>query len=63
DHVFMRIYNGTDTHAQGVITLPQGITAYALADGLMNPVGEKIPVKSTLELDLAPFKIQGICLY
>ena len=63
DHTFMRIYNGTEKPTKASITLPQGITAYALADGLMNPVGEKTPVTQTLEMELAPFKIQGICLY
>ena len=59
----MRIYNGTDTEEKAVITLPDTVTAYALADGLMNPVSEKQPVSKTLEMELAPYKIQGICLY
>ena len=63
DHIFMRIYNGTDTAEKAVITLPDTVTAYALADGLMNPVSEKQPVSKTLEMELAPYKIQGICLY
>ncbi len=63
DHVFMRIYNGTEKATKAVITLPKHISAYALADGLMNPVTEKMPVAKTLEIELAPFKIQGICLY
>ena len=63
DHIFMRIYNGIDTAEKAVITLPDTVTAYALADGLMNPVSEKQPVSKTLEMELAPYKIQGICLY
>ena len=63
DHLFMRIYNGTDAPTKAVITLPEHIKAYALADGLMNPTGEQRAVAGTLELELAPYKIQGICLY
>ncbi len=63
DHIFMRIYNGTDKSEKAVITLPDTITAYALADGLMNPVSEKMPANGTIEMELAPYKIQGICLY
>ena len=63
DHVFMRIYNGTNTPTKAIITLPETVTAYALADGLMTPIGEKQPVAKTLEVELAPYKVQGICLY
>ncbi len=63
DHVFMRIYNGTEKPVKAVITLPETVTAYALSDGLMNPVGQQQPITKTLEMELAPFKIQGICLY
>ena len=63
DHVFMRVYNGTDVPTKAVITVPETVTAYTFADGLMNPITQKMPVSGTLEIELAPYKIQGICLY
>ena len=60
DDVFMRIYNGTDTPSDAIITLPSDVTSYALTDGLMEPVGSEKAVKGTLCLQLPAFTVQGI---
>ncbi len=60
DDVFMRIYNGTDVAATATITLPSDVTAYALTDGLMDPVEAPKAVSGALNLSLTPYEIQGI---
>ena len=62
DAVFIRVYNGTDQQKDVAITLDDGVTGYALTDGLMEP-GQKESVSGLLRLPLPPYAVQGIKFY
>lgn len=61
--VFMRIYNPFNRPVTARVDTASEYTSFCYADGCMNPVSEKIPLKSILTEELAPFKVQNIILY
>jgi len=61
--IFMRVYNGCQEPANAKIMPPPGIHFWQLTDGLMDPIGEKLPVNGAIEFSVRSFQVQGIKLF
>ena len=59
DGVFLRIYSGTKEEKTARITLPEGFTEYAFADGIMRPE-EWQKSDGVIETVLGAFEVKGI---
>ncbi|OGV71689.1 MAG: hypothetical protein A3K19_20630 [Lentisphaerae bacterium RIFOXYB12_FULL_65_16] len=58
--VFMRLYEGIGQRETVAVTAPKRFTAYAIADGLQNPVGRFTPITGPVQLMLKRFEVKNI---